>query len=137
MRVVVDTQAAIEGEPAIFYDLGDGTFCGNPAWAACLHRMACIKCPMHVGVELARVIRAREGVMHLLQEVPDLSDDERAAAEGDRVALDKLIAKSAHVLPPPIPNDRYVFNSAAYRPMNEKPSLTIPLLQEEGREERR
>lgn len=136
MRVVVDTQAAIKaGEPAIFYDLGDGTFCGNPAWAACPHGMACIKCPMHVGVELARVIRARAGVMHLLQEVPDLSDDERAAAEGDRVAFDKLIAKYAHVLPPAVPNNRYAFNAAVA--VDEQSSLTIPLLQAAGREERR
>jgi hypothetical protein len=35
VRVLVDPQAAVQGEPAIFYDPGDGTFCGNPAQASC------------------------------------------------------------------------------------------------------
>ena len=35
VKVLVDPSAAMQGEPAIFYDLGDGTFCGNPAWASC------------------------------------------------------------------------------------------------------
>jgi hypothetical protein len=29
VKVLVDPLAAVQGEPAIFYDLGDGTFCGN------------------------------------------------------------------------------------------------------------
>jgi hypothetical protein len=50
--VLVEPNAAVRGEPAIFYDLVDGTFCGNPAWSSCPHRLACIKCLMHIGIEL-------------------------------------------------------------------------------------
>jgi integrase len=124
VRVLVDPHAAVEGEPAIFYDLGDGTFCGNPAWASCPHRMACIKCPMHIGAELAQLIRARDGIMNLLQEVPDLSEEERAIAEGDRDTLNKLIEKYKDVSPPPVPNERYIFNPAALTPPRGKP-LTV------------
>jgi len=112
-RVLVDPTAAARGEPAIFYDLGDGTFCGNPAWSSCSHRMACIKCPMHVGADLAHLIRAREGVLHLLQEVPDLTDDERAVAEGDREVLTRLVDRHQDIPPPEAPNARYIFNPSA------------------------
>ncbi len=124
VRVLVDPHAIVEGEPAIFYDLGDGTFCGNPAWASCPHRMACIKCPMHVGAELAQLIRARDGILNLLQEVPDLSEEERAVAEGDRNTLNKLIERYKEVPPPPVPNERYIFNPAALAPPRGKP-LTV------------
>lgn len=113
VKVLVDPSAAMQGEPAIFYDLGDGTFCGNPAWACCPHRMACIKCPMHVGAELAQLIRARDGILNLLQEVPDLSEEEKAVAEGDRNTLNKLIEKYKDISAPPVPNERYIFNPAA------------------------
>ncbi len=129
VRVLVDPNAAIRGEPAIFYDLGDGTFCGNPAWASCPHRMACIKCPMHIGVELAQLIRARDGIMNLLQEVPDLSEEERAIAEGDRDTLNRLIEKYKDVSPPPVPNERYIFNPSALAPTRGKPLPAIAVFQ--------
>jgi hypothetical protein len=125
VKVLVDPSAAMQGEPAIFYDLGDGTFCGNPAWASCPHRMACIKCPMHVGAELAQLIRARDGIMNLLQEVPDLSEEEKAVAEGDRDTLNKLIEKYQDVSPPPVPNERYIFNPPAQTAPRGKPLTVI------------
>ncbi len=125
VKVLVDPHAAVQGEPAIFYDLGDGTFCGNPAWASCPHRMACIKCPMHIGIELAQLIRARDGIMNLLQEVPDLSDEEKAIAEGDRDTLDKLIEQHKSISAPPVPNERYTFNPAALAPPRGKPLPVI------------
>src|SRR5258708_26451748 len=125
VKVLIDPHAAVQGEPAIFYDLGDGTFCGNPAWACCPHRMACIKCPMHIGIELAQLIRARDGIMNLLQEVPDLSEEEKAVAEGDRDTLNKLIEKYKDVPPPPVPNERYIFNPAALASPRGKPLAVI------------
>jgi hypothetical protein len=127
VKVLIDPSAAMQGDPAIFYDLGDGTLCGNPAWASCPHRMACIKCPMHVGTELTQLIRARDGIMNLLQEVPDLSEEERAVAEGDRDTLNKLIEKYKDVSPPPVPNERYVFNPAALTPPRGKPLPVIAM----------
>lgn len=130
VKVLVDPQAAIQGEPAIFYDLGDGTFCGNPAWASCPHRMACIKCPMHVRAELAQLIRARDSIMNLLQEVPNLSEEEKAVAEGDRDTLNKLIEKYKDVSPPPVPNERYIFNPIALSSGRGKMLPVVPLSKE-------
>ena len=66
---------------------------------------------MHVGAELAQFIRARDGIMNLLQEVPNLSEEERAVAEGDRDTLNRLIEKYKDISPPPVPNERYIYNS--------------------------
>lgn len=129
VKVLIDPAAAVQGEPAIFYDLGDGTLCGNPSWAACPHRMACIKCPMHVGVELTQLIRAREGILHLLQEVPDLSEEERAAAEGDQAMLERLIQKYRNMPPPPVPNEQYRFNGHSSQRAVGKP---LPVLQKKA-----
>jgi len=68
---------------------------------------------MHIGVELAQLIRTREGIMNLLQEFPDLSDEERAVAAGDGDTLNRLIEKYKDVSPPPVPNERYIFNPSA------------------------
>ncbi len=110
-QVLVDPVAASRGEPAIFYYLGDGNYCANPAWATCAHRMACLKCPMYVAKNVAQLIEARDGVLHLMQEVP-LSNEERDVVEGDVKALNRYIEKRKDVSPPPVPDERYVFNPA-------------------------
>ncbi len=51
--------------------------------------------------------------MNLLQEVPDLSDEERVVAAGDRDTLNRLIEKYKDVSPPSVPNERYIFNPSA------------------------
>jgi integrase len=111
VQVLVDPGAAAKDEPAIFYYLGDGTYCANPAWASCPHRMACLKCPMYVGKGTAQLIEARNGILHLTQEVP-LTDEEKAVAEGDVAALNRYIEQRKHVPPPAAPNKRYVFSLA-------------------------
>lgn len=111
-QVLVDPVAASRGEPAIFYYLGDGNYCANPAWASCAHRMACLKCPMYVSKSVAQLIEARDGVLHLMQEVP-LTDEERDVAGGDVEALNRYIAKRKDVAPPCVPDERYVFNPVA------------------------
>ena len=111
-QVLVDPAAAVRGEAAIFYYLGEGNYCANPAWSACPHRMACLKCPMYVGKSTAQLIEAREGVLHLMQEVP-LTAEERAVAEGDVEALNRYIAKRKNVEAPRAPDERYIFNPVA------------------------
>jgi hypothetical protein len=111
VQVLADPAAATAGEPAIFYYLGDGTYCANPAWASCPHRMACLKCPMYVGKGTAQLIEVRDGILHLIQEVP-LTDEERAVAEGDVAALNRYIERRKHVPPPAAPNERYIFQLA-------------------------
>src|SRR5258708_32334073 len=57
MRIVegvINTRAARNGKPNVFFFLGRGRdglprFCGNLAWEKCPHRLACLKCPMYVG----------------------------------------------------------------------------------------
>ena len=107
--VLLDPGAAGRGEPALFYALGEGAYCANPAWAACAHRLACLKCPMYVPRDAGVRLEARAGVQRLLQEVP-LTEEERAVAEGDLVALSKYVAARRDVAPPPVPGPAYVFN---------------------------
>jgi integrase len=110
IQVMVDPTAAEKGEPGIFYSLGDGTYCANPAWASCPHRMACLKCPMYVAKGPAQLIEARDGILRLMQEVP-LTDEERSVAEGDVEALNRYIENRRHTPPPPMPSELYSFNS--------------------------
>jgi len=111
IQVVVDPTAAAKGEPAIFYYLGDGAYCANPAWASCPHRLACLKCPMYVPKETAQLIEARDGVLRLMQEVP-LTAEEKSVAEGDVQALTRYIEGRKDVPPPHLPNKLYNFNSS-------------------------
>lgn len=112
VEVLVDAVAAARGEPALFYYLGNGSYCANPAWASCPHRMACILCPMHVSPGVAKEIEAREGIVHMLAEIP-LSDEERAVADGDLAKLDTLIRRKQDQPSAPVPDSRYVFNPGA------------------------
>jgi integrase len=111
IQVLVDPSAAVEREPAIFYYLGDGAYCANPAWASCPHRLACLKCPMYVPRETAQLIEARDGVLRLMQEVP-LTDEEKSVAEGDVQALTRYIEKRKDIPPPQALSERHVFNPA-------------------------
>jgi hypothetical protein len=111
IQVMVDPSAAARSEPAIFYYLGDGAYCANPAWASCPHRMACLKCPMFVAKETAQLIEARDGILRLMQEVP-LTNEEKSVAEGDVKALNRYIENRKHIPPPTMPSELHVFNSS-------------------------
>jgi hypothetical protein len=58
----------------------------------CPHRMACARCDFYVPKESDRGLwlQTRDGLLKLLQEIP-LSDEERAAVDGDVQALDRLL----------------------------------------------
>jgi hypothetical protein len=45
--------------------------------------------------------------------IVDLSDEERAVADGDLAKLEALIARKRDPPAPPVPDGRYVFNPAA------------------------
>jgi hypothetical protein len=66
---------------------------------------------MYVGKGTAQLIEARDGILHLIQEVP-LTDEERAVAEGDVAALNRYIERRKHVPPPAAPNEQYIFQLA-------------------------
>jgi hypothetical protein len=98
VRVLIDQEAVLsgaarDGAPWKFYDLGH-SYCTNAFWSTCPHRMACVGCSFNLPKASAKAmaVEALTSVTRLLEEVP-LSPDERAAAEGDRTALDGMLAK--------------------------------------------
>jgi integrase len=96
MEVLVDRQAIDDGrtdQPWRYYDLGHG-FCSYEFFDQCPHRMACARCDFYVPKESSRaeLIQSKTGMIRMLQEIP-LTDDERAAVEGDQNAVDRLLRR--------------------------------------------
>lgn len=95
--VILDREAILNGapgrgEPWKYYHLGHG-YCANEFFSQCVHRMACARCSFYVPKQsqVASLLEARTANDRLLQEIP-LTDDERAAVDGDAEAVDRLIA---------------------------------------------
>lgn len=88
-------QAAEEGEPWRFYDLGHG-LCAYEFFDQCAHRMACARCDFYRPREssLVQLLEAKNNILRLLQELP-LTDDEKAVVDGDVVAIERLTAQLA------------------------------------------
>jgi len=63
--------------------------------------MACARCDFYVPKESARGpwLETRDGFLKMLQEIP-LSDEERAAVDGDVEALNRLLEHLNEVPPP-------------------------------------
>ena len=83
-------EAVAAGEPWRYYDLGHG-LCAYEFFDQCAHRMACARCDFYRPREssLVQLIEAKENILRFLQEIP-LTDDERAAVDGDLSAIDRL-----------------------------------------------
>ncbi|AVB18697.1 integrase [Pseudomonas avellanae] len=88
-----DVIARHSSDPYTFYDLGD-SYCSNPFWSSCPHRMACAGCDFNVPKASARAqaLESKASIGHYLEAVP-LTADERAIVEGDLAKLDGLIRK--------------------------------------------
>ncbi|MEZ3498279.1 tyrosine-type recombinase/integrase [Pantoea sp. KPR_PJ] len=92
-----DPEAASLTGPAKYYDLGD-SYCTNPFWSSCPHRMACIGCDFNLMKESARglILESKSSIKRYLEEVP-LTPDEKAIVEQDaekvEMALKKLSLK--------------------------------------------
>lgn len=104
MNVLIDQQAIKNGateEPWRYYDLGHG-FCSYEFFDQCPHRMACARCDFYIPKDSSQadLIASKAGMIHMLQEIP-LTDDERAAVEGDRQAIERLLTRLAMT---PTPN---------------------------------
>ena len=67
--------------------------------------MACARCDFYVPKEEDRGLwlQTRDGLLKMLQEIP-LSDEERAAVDGDVQALDRLLERLSEV---PTPGERH------------------------------
>ncbi|EMB2610098.1 integrase [Pseudomonas aeruginosa] len=83
--------------PYTFYDLGD-SYCSNPFWSSCPHRMACAGCDFNLPKASARAqaLESKSSIGRYLEAVP-LTPDERAIAEGDLEKLESLIRKLDNV----------------------------------------
>jgi hypothetical protein len=86
----VKSAAAACGEPWRYYDLGHG-LCSYEFFEQCPHRMACPRCDFYQPKDSSRgqLLEAKSNLLRLLQEIP-LTEEERAAVDGDLVALDRL-----------------------------------------------
>jgi len=120
IEVLIDQQAiadgsATQGTPWRYYELGHG-WCSYEFFDQCPHRMACARCDFYIPKASARGqwLEARDGLLRFLQEIP-LSDDERAAVDGDVQALDRLLGKLKNV---PTPSEDM---------QRRKPTPVIPL----------
>jgi hypothetical protein len=96
----IRSAAAANGEPWRYYDLGHGC-CSYDFFDQCPHRMACVRCDFYVPKQSfeKQLISARRNLQRMLQEIP-LSDEERAAVDGDLEAL-KSLTERLRGLPPP------------------------------------
>lgn len=102
VAVLVDHDAIARksGEPYAFYDLGD-SYCSNPFWSACPHRMACAGCDFNVpkASAMAQALESKASIRRYLEEVP-LSAEERSIVEGDAAKIEGLISKLSEVATP-------------------------------------
>lgn len=96
MEVLIDQQAIKSGvtdQPWRYYDLGHG-LCSYEFFDQCPHRMACARCDFYVPKKSSQadLITSKAGMIRMLQEIP-LTDDERAAVDGDVAAIERLLKR--------------------------------------------
>jgi len=101
VEALVDTKADVTGKVNIYYVLGEHGLCGNPDWASCLYRMACIKCPFFVPKDQARLIEASRTVKRLM-EVVELTEEELAAVQDDYHKLEAAVERAQQVARPTV-----------------------------------
>lgn len=88
-----DPEAASLSGPATYYDLGD-SYCTNPFWSSCPHRMACIGCDFNLLKDSARglILESKASIRRYLEEVP-LTPDERAILEQDAEKVEQALTR--------------------------------------------
>jgi integrase len=105
-RDAIQTGAASAGNPFEYYDLGHG-YCSYSFFEQCPHRMACARCDFYLPKpsSQAQLLEAKDGLQRMLVEIP-LTDNERAAVEGDEHAVGRLIDLLADAPTPAGPTPR-------------------------------
>lgn len=90
-----DPEAASLTGPATYYDLGD-SYCTNPFWSSCQHRMACIGCDFNLLKQSARglILESKTSIKRYLEEVP-LTPDEKAILDQDLEKVDLALRRMA------------------------------------------
>ncbi|MEM5426357.1 hypothetical protein [Paraburkholderia ferrariae] len=94
MEVLIDRQAIDDrhtDQPWKYYDLGHGLY-SYEFFDQCPHRMACVRRDFYVPKKSSQadLLSSKTGMIRMLQETP-LTDDERAAIEGEQEAVDRLL----------------------------------------------
>ena len=94
-------QAAADGEPWRYYDLGHG-LCTYEFFDHCAHRMACARCDFYRpgNPRSPQLLDAKDNILRFLHQIP-LTDEERAAVDGDLNAIDRL---TLHLADRPTPS---------------------------------
>ncbi len=105
VEVLLDLEALAAGEKrVVYYDMG-WALCSNPMWWQCKFRMACVRCDYCVHGDQAVLVRSKEGIHRMREDIP-LTEDEKKALDGDEEALDALIERNADVPTPAGPTPR-------------------------------
>ncbi|EBY6851867.1 integrase [Salmonella enterica subsp. enterica] len=88
-----DPEAVTLTGPATYYDLGE-SFCTNPFWSSCPHRMACTGCDFNLLKDSARglILESKASIRRYLEEVP-LTPDEKAIVEQDIEKVEQALAR--------------------------------------------
>ena len=99
----ITSGATANGSPWRYYELGHG-WCSYEFFDQCPHRMACARCDFYIPKESDRGLwlQTRDNLLKMLQEIP-LSDEEKAAVDGDVQALNRLLE---HLKEVPTPSER-------------------------------
>jgi integrase len=99
-REAVTSGAAAGGEPWQYYDLGHG-LCSYTFFEQCPHRMACAKCDFYTpkNSSKAQILEAKDNLQRMLATIP-LTDDERAAVDDGKEALDALLGRLTDIPTP-------------------------------------
>jgi hypothetical protein len=94
-RDAVTSAATAAGEPWQQYDLGHG-YCSYTFFEQCPHRMACARCGFYTPKHStkAELLEARSNLQRMSTTIP-LTDDEQAAIDDGRAALEHLLNKLA------------------------------------------
>ncbi len=113
IQVLIDRDTILSGaavgggQPWKYYDLGEG-WCTYDFFAKCPHRLACARCPFYLPKQSSagQLLAVKDGIQQVLEQL-ELTDDERAALEGDRDAVAALAKRLADVPTPagPTPNE--------------------------------
>lgn len=107
-RDAVTAGAPGHGQPWQHYDLGHG-WCSYSFFEQCRHRMACARCDFYApkGSTKAQLLEAKNNLQRMLAAIP-LTDDERAAVDDGRTAVEALLARLADVPTPAGPTPHQI-----------------------------
>ena len=86
--------------PWKYYDLGHG-LCSYDFFDQCPHRMACARCDFYIpkASTKAQLVEGKKNLLRMTQTIA-LTDEERAAIDGDVASYDRLLKQLAQVPTP-------------------------------------